>query len=269
MSIPYGYCINDGRINLNLQESEVVKRIYSLYLSGDSYNSIARLLQGEGVSYGEGYCFNKNIVGRILNNEKYYGNDKYPCIVEKAVFNKVAEQIKGNSSRKEIDKGLLLLKSLLYCDNCGNRMNNQYGKWLCTKCDSKAKLKNEEFAEKTVRLINSLIDYPDSVEIQPFKQYTSNMEIKRLENDINRELEKLDSDEEYTKSLIESLVDLKYSMCDDGDSARQGKRIQELLQKSKRSEKLNTELLIGIADRIIVQKDGDFFLILKNGQEIK
>lgn len=269
--IPYGYCIRDGKIAVNAKESEVVKRIYSLYLAGKSYLAIARLLQSEGLIYGEGYDWNKNNVGRILHNENYMGNDKFPCIVEKTVFAKVTARIRSNSSRKTFmnTDELVSLKGLMHCNNCGGRMNNQYGKWLCVKCESRVKLKNETVAESIVQLINGLIDCPDRVNIPPFEPYAPNMDIKRLENDIYREIEKLDCNEEYIKSLIKSLVDLKYSVCDNGASGRQGKRIRELLRKSKCSDKLNIELLIGIAKRIIVQKDGGFFIILKNGQKIK
>jgi site-specific DNA recombinase len=269
--IPFGYCISGGEIVVNAGEAEIIKQIYTFYLSGKSYLAIARIMQSENTRYSINADWNKNNIGRILHNERYQGNEKYPRIVDKAVFDKARIRIEGNSSQKAITNSaeLVSLRGLMHCNNCGGRMNNRDGKWLCVKCESKAKLKNDDLPNGLMQLINRLIACPDLVNIPPFKSYSPNMEIKRLENEINRELEKPGCNEEYIKSLIQSLVDLKYSVCDDGSSGRQGERIRELLLKSKCGEKLNIELLTSIAKRIIVQKDGGFFIILKNGQKMK
>jgi site-specific DNA recombinase len=269
--IPYGYCISAGEIVANAEESNIIRRIYTLYIGGKSYLAIARIMQSENTRYSINADWNKNNIGRILHNERYQGNEKYPRIVDKVVFDKARTRIDGNSSQKAIPNSaeLVSLKGLMHCNNCGGRMNNRDGKWLCVKCESGVKLKNEDVAERIVQLINRLIACPDLVNIPPFKPYSPNMEIKRLENEINRELEKPGCNEEYIKSLIQSLIDLKYSVCDDDANGRQGERIRELLRKSKYSEKLNIELLTSIAKRIIVQKDGGFFIILKNGQKMK
>lgn len=269
--IPYGYCIRNGEIAVNSAEAEIIKRIYTLYLNGKSYLEISRILQSEDMKYSINADWNKNNIGRILHNERYLGNEKYPCILDKSVFCEVSARIRKSSSQKAIANSdeLVSLKGLMHCNNCGGRMNNRDGKWLCVKCELGVKLKNEDVAERIVQLSNRLIACPDLVNIPPFKPYSPNMEIKRLENEINRELEKPGCNEEYIKSLIQSLIDLKYSVCDDDANGRQGERIRALLHKSESGEKLNIELLTSIAKRIIVQKDGGFFIILKNGQKMK
>ena len=268
--IPYGYCIKDGRIDVNINEAEIVKRIFAMYINDSSYKEIAKLLQNEEISYCDNREWNKNIVGRILNNKKYVGNNIYPCIVEKITFDKVNEKIYTKSSKKASKniKEISDLKSLMRCDNCGKRMNYQNGNWFCSKCESKSKLKGAVVSKQIVKMINGLIEHPDLVDIPPLKPYESSMEIRSLENDIYRQLDKPDCDEGYTKSLIKKLVDAKHSVCDDGDAGRQGQRIRESIKVSSCRDKTNTELLMEIAEKIIVQKNGDFFIVLKNGQKI-
>ena len=48
---PFGYCIRDGKTMIVSSEAEVIKKIYSLYLSGESLKTIAALLTYEKVEF--------------------------------------------------------------------------------------------------------------------------------------------------------------------------------------------------------------------------
>ena len=198
------------------------------------------------------------------------GNEKYPIIIENVLFDKVIEKISTKSSRKAFPKAneISNLKDLMRCNNCGKKMNYQNGKWFCSKCKEVGKIKHETVLKRIVKMINKLIENPDMVDVPPAMLYEPNMEINRLENDFYRQLEKPDCNEDHIKLLIKKLVDLKYRVCDGGGAIRQGRRIKELIMGSICSDRINTELLMDIADKIIVQEDGDFFIILKNGQKI-
>ena len=48
--IPYGYQIQNGAITIHSEETEIVRRIYSDYVSGKSYKAIAdRIGIGSGI----------------------------------------------------------------------------------------------------------------------------------------------------------------------------------------------------------------------------
>ena len=69
-----GYDVDDTQhIVLNEDEAKIVVRIYSLYLSGYSRNSIANALNAEGHKSKKGNPFTKETVYGILTNEKYTG----------------------------------------------------------------------------------------------------------------------------------------------------------------------------------------------------
>lgn len=69
---PLGYDVGeDGRYIINASESEIVRKIFRLYVSGASYDRILAELDGEHTKAGK--PFGKNSMNSILNNEKYRG----------------------------------------------------------------------------------------------------------------------------------------------------------------------------------------------------
>ena len=95
-SIPFGYCIINGKYALNVTEAEAVKQIFSDYTGGKSLNTIASAMQ---IPYNScKAAWNKNMVCRVLENKKYIGENGYPKIVSKEDFER-AVQIKAERTR--------------------------------------------------------------------------------------------------------------------------------------------------------------------------
>ena len=85
--IPFGYCMRNGEITVDFNESKAVARIFEEYLNGSSLQQIARLMESEKIRYSEdSEHWNKNMVKRIIENEKYLGNEKYPQIISEKFF---------------------------------------------------------------------------------------------------------------------------------------------------------------------------------------
>lgn len=90
-SIPFGYCVINGKYALNATESETVKKIFSGYIGGKSLKTISAEIQ---IPYNANKAaWNKNMVSRVLENRKYIGENGYPQIVSKHEFEQ-AEQIR-------------------------------------------------------------------------------------------------------------------------------------------------------------------------------
>ena len=71
---PFGYQIQNGRITCHPEEAESVRYIFSHYLLGSSYNQIADEMAQQGVRYHQHTAqWNKHMVKRILENERYLG----------------------------------------------------------------------------------------------------------------------------------------------------------------------------------------------------
>ena len=79
-SIPYsrflGYDMGaDGKVVINPEEAEVVKKIFRLFLEGYSYTAIAKKLTEEGVRTAAGKDkWYYTSVEYVLTNEKYRGD---------------------------------------------------------------------------------------------------------------------------------------------------------------------------------------------------
>lgn len=88
-SIPFGYCVINGKYALNTAESKAVQKIFSDYIGGKSLKVIAAEMT---VPYIAGKnIWNKNMVCRVLENVKYIGENGYPQIIAQHDFEQAAQ----------------------------------------------------------------------------------------------------------------------------------------------------------------------------------
>lgn len=86
-TIPFGYGMKNGEVTTNPKEVYAVVTIFDEYLKGKSLSEIAKLMETEKIRYSEySDYWNKNMVKRIIENEKYLGNDTYPQIIDDKTF---------------------------------------------------------------------------------------------------------------------------------------------------------------------------------------
>ena len=148
-----GYDVDDTQhIVLNEDEAKIVVRIYSLYLSGYSRNSIANALNAEGHKSKKGNPFTKETVYGILTNEKYTGvyifnraeskgydhkrnthrskppeeiiriEGGIPAIISRDVWEAVQNKRRDKSGKLKTSKPMYLLSGKMICGECGARM---------------------------------------------------------------------------------------------------------------------------------------------------
>ncbi|MBQ9616313.1 MAG: recombinase family protein, partial [Selenomonadaceae bacterium] len=73
-TIPFGYQMRHGKIEISRIEAETVNDIFTRYLQGESLQHIAAALTAQGIRYHQHTdCWNKNMVKRILENGHYLG----------------------------------------------------------------------------------------------------------------------------------------------------------------------------------------------------
>lgn len=91
-NIPFGYCITNGEYTVNDTEAEAIRQIFARYIGGDSLKTIAAQIT---VPYNTGKAvWNKNMVSRVLENRRYFGENGYPSIISREDFD-TANQIKA------------------------------------------------------------------------------------------------------------------------------------------------------------------------------
>lgn len=164
---------NKFHLIINEKEAEVVKRVFSLYLEGNGLTKIAQILTKDEVPVpGESRDIGKTrktalyaswkqtTIRRILDNRVYLGElvqfkrrkinykskrritvpeeERYICkgtheaIIDEEDFNTVQSILKKNKSFKGT-KHDYLFKGLLYCAECGARLNITYSNYALKK----------------------------------------------------------------------------------------------------------------------------------------
>ncbi len=87
-NIPFGYCVVNGKYTINESEAVAVQKIFADYISGKSLKTIAFEML---IPYNMGKTlWNKNMVCRIIENQKYIGENSYPKIITKQDFEEAA-----------------------------------------------------------------------------------------------------------------------------------------------------------------------------------
>lgn len=100
-SIPFGYCMVNGKYSLNALEAEAVRKIFADYIGGKSLKTIAAEMQ---IPYNTGKAvWNKNMVCRVIENTKYIGEDGFPKIISGEDFIRAAAiKAERNTYRKPV-----------------------------------------------------------------------------------------------------------------------------------------------------------------------
>ena len=98
-SIPFGYCMVNGKYALNVSEAEAVRKIFADYIGGKSLKTIAAEMT---IPYNTNKAvWNKNMVCRVLENRKYLGESGYPQIITAKEFDQAARiKAERNTYRK-------------------------------------------------------------------------------------------------------------------------------------------------------------------------
>lgn len=121
--IPFGYQVQNGRINCHPEEAELVRAIFSRYLLGGSYSQIADEMARQGVRYHQHTAqWNKHMVKRILENERYLGMDGYPQLVTDEEFLAVRLRRGEQNTYAPCPSEIIPIRDKAVCALCGEKM---------------------------------------------------------------------------------------------------------------------------------------------------
>lgn len=193
---PFGYGMKNGEITTNPKEVYAVVTIFDEYLKGKSLSEIANLMQYENIKYFEDSTrWNKNMVKRIIENEKYLGNDTYPQIIAENIFKQANEKRVRKATRLNlISDDLQELRNRTYCSECGHRFlriggNSKYEHWDCRNPDCyrlEYRLTDQMIIGAVLNVLNSAIANPSLLESGgEISAYAPTAEIVRQQNEIN------------------------------------------------------------------------------------
>ena len=259
--IPFGYCMRNGEITVDFNESKAVARIFEEYLNGSSLQQIARLMELEKIRYSEdSEHWNKNMVKRIIENEKYLGNEKYPQIIGDKFFTQANEKrMLKATSVCVIPEDLQEIRNRTYCLECGHRLSriggsSRYEKWDCRNPECykfEYRLTDQMIIGVVLTVLNAAIANPNLIENNgEISTYSPTADVIRRQNEINQMIDSTQVDFDRIKSELYRLTEMKYDCCTYNDDPQKTKQLLDLLENHEQLNTLDIGLFKSCVNRI-------------------
>ena len=274
--IPFGYQMKNGEIVTEPRELYAVSKIFADYLKGKSLLEISRSMQEEQIPYhpGEDFSWNKNMVKRILENEKYLGTETYPQHISADIFHRANnKKIKKATNICIVPDELKKIRNITLCAECRKRLfRNQNGTWNCKtyRCSEFEYVATDQMILSAVlNILNSAIANPSLLDVEAeMSVYTPNGEVVKQKNEISRLMDSTDIEYDRIKAAILELAELKYECCSYDDVPQKTVLLKEIMKGVKRLNTLDVELLLKCAEHITVSHNATIGLELINGVKL-
>ena len=278
--IPFGYCMKNGEITTEPKEVYAVEEIFREYLNGSSFLQIAKLMESEKIRYSEDSDrWNKNMVKRIIENEKYLGTDKYPQIIDEDIFKRANEKrVQKATTLNLVCDDLQGIRKVTYCLECGEKLfrkTNGKGReyWNCGNPDCfkyEYRLTDQMIIGAVLTVLNTAIANPSLLEYGgEISVYSPTVDVIRQQNEINRMTDSAQIDFDRVKAEIFRLAELKYDCCTYNDSPQKTAEIKALLENHEQLNTLDIGLFKSCVNRILISHFCTIEVEFINGVKIK
>lgn len=224
--LPFGYRMTCGVVEIHPEESDLVQKIFTAYSMGMSLKGIADELRDQGVPYDLGRIWNKNMVSRILEDERYLGRMGYTQLIEEQLYLRVSE-VRGQKEK------------LPEPDELQKTLRELHGKRV-----------PQEAVDTILILLNNAIERPKSI-----CQYERRRPLREIRIVQNIELDKALNadviDEVQIENIIKEIARGKYDRitCQSYETAR----MENILSNKQKMDWLDSELLRRIVKRISIE----------------
>ena len=279
-TIPFGYCMKNGEITTEPKEVYAVVTIFDEYLKGRSLSEIAKLMQSEKIRYNAiSDKWNKNMVKRIIENERYLGTEKYPQLIAEDIFRQANEKrVKKATTLNLISDDLQEIRNVTYCAECGHKLsriggNSKYEHWDCRNPDCyklEYRLTDQMIIGAVLTVLNSAIANPSLLESGgEISTYSPTADVIRKQNEINQMTDSPQVDFDRVKAEIFKLAEMKYDCCSYNESPQKTEELKELLQGHEQLNSLDIGLFKACVSRIWISHFCTIEVELINGVRIK
>lgn len=272
-TIPFGYTMENGEILCDPAESKAVADIFKLCCEGDAYSTIADEMMRRGILYHKHTSqWNKNMIKRILENERYLGEKEYPAIITAEDFMNAQLCKSGKQIYSASPDYIQPIRDKAVCGICGAKMlrdtrSKGKARWLCEnrECCNRHYIEDAVTHRMLTELLLTLAHEPLLLNWS-MPQHTSDLtlEAMRIQNEITRELNRAEPSAEYTKMLMLACAAEKYSNLPDRIPQYRMEQMADRLQNEPIDEPLCNDLFIAIVKKIIFHADGKLSLRLNN-----
>ncbi|MCI9233798.1 MAG: recombinase family protein [Bacilli bacterium] len=241
---PIGYDKVDKKLVINDIESEVIRRIFDLYVKGVAANAITKLLNEERALNRK---WIPTLVDRILSNEIYIGNyvhrktvsdedsQKFvgvaPAIIEEEVFN-IAQIQKQKNLKNYKRKQTYIFMQSIKCPKCGTIMGGCSSKshtgekhcyYQCANC--KKRVSEKKIEKQMINFLDDMLDFFLLIDntYKPYLYRDTEKELKKC----NKIIDELNTKEKRIKSAFVDGIVEEIELKDELDFIKNQKKITE------------------------------------------
>lgn len=285
---PLGYQIQNGKAEIEPETAELVKEVFNAYLAGTSTYRIAKDFTQRGIlNASHKPSWTHGSIGKILENQKYLGDEFYPPLIERSIFEQVQsrriQRVKdlGRAARPNSFANQSVWSSLLVCGECGQpyRKYTEKGqppKWRCkyyiyrNRVHCRNRFLSEEQLERAfIQAVNQVIETPSYLkpDFKELPQQESTAE-RKLTTQINRLLAEPSCDTQAVKQLAFQRATEQYRNIRIDDRAYQNEKIADVLSGVRIQTICDLTLLEETIGKIVVQKHTGLEFYLKNDRSI-
>lgn len=237
-------------------------------------------MQSEKIRYNaDSDKWNKNMVKRIIENDKYLGNDTYPQIIDDETFKQANEKrIRKATTFNLISDDLQEIRNRTYCAECSHKLsriggNSKYEKWDCRNPDCykfEYRMTDQMIIATVLNVLNSAIANPSLLEsCGEISTYSPTADIVRQQNEINRMTDSVQVDFDRAKADIFRLAEMKYECCTYNESTQKTDEIKALLENHEQLNTLDIGLFKSCVSKIWISHFCTVEVELINGVRIK
>ena len=235
---PFGYKMEFGEIVPQPQEAETVRSIYLQYLAGASFKQLAERLQTEDVPYDGDKPWNKNMVARILEDDRYVGEKYFPALIPTEQFHAAQERRKEMRPEYKQTPAQKELRKL-----CGG-------------------IVPDSVARKVLKILNQVVDDPQLIKIESSGVPTTE-DIRQRRLELDKLLQTPPVDEEIARQKAMELAVLTLVSVEMEEY--EAHRLRSIFGQRSKMTELDAELLRQGVQSVECQGD-DVRVHLKNGQ---
>ncbi|MFT9494768.1 recombinase family protein [Anaerosolibacter sp.] len=277
--MPMGYKMVNGQIEVNEEQAQIVKAIFTDYIKGKSLKAIAKKLSDKGVlNANMKPNWNHGSVGKILQNVKYQGDEFYPRLIDQATYKKAqdmraaVEKKLGRSQQFNAMKNQSIFSGKIKCGECGETYKkyiehagkpSEKIKWKCRNYifQNRVLCRNSFFTEDELKSIfteatNQLIRQKKRLDkIQPDEPPKMNLELRQTDNRIKE----LEQDGEFSSPELAELIFKRAVLYYEGskvaDQKWNAEKLKSALSDINTLTEFNEELFETIIKQMTVYKE--------------
>ena len=275
--ILFGYKIINGRHVIVEDEAQIVRDIYTHYISGKSLKAIADDLSNKQVPYHlDKTTWSKNVISRILASSQYVGEDGYPQIIDKPVFD-LANNRKSSmgGTQAEISDITAMVKSKMVCACCGQNMGRRNKwrsreKWLCPSgCKVDLYLGDREVFTEILNTFIRVQNNPELLRTYTIPvEYSPSMEVIRQGKEIDRVKEQPGVEFAVLSKMILKNVEYKFECCPLDRSKAMTDALMDKYRNLPKITELDEMLIRETVDKISVNRNGSLTITFINHAKI-